>query len=64
MGRGNTTFGELLRRYRTAAGLSQDDLAERAALSTKAIGALEQGHRRYPYPHTVRALADALKLTP
>jgi predicted ATPase/DNA-binding XRE family transcriptional regulator len=52
----------LLRRYRVASGLSQEELAGRAAISVKAVGALEQGNRRFPYPHTVRALADALGL--
>ena len=55
-------FGELLRRHRVAAGLSQEELAERAALTAKAISALETGERRRPYPQTVRALADALDL--
>ncbi|MDP3891188.1 helix-turn-helix domain-containing protein [Nocardioides sp.] len=57
--------GELavrLRRWRQAAALTQDELAERAGLTAKAIGALERGERRRPYPHTVRALADALEL--
>ena len=56
-------FGERLRRLRVAAGLSQEALAERAGLSAQAIGALETGKRRRPYPHTVAALADALELT-
>ena len=56
-------FGERLRRLRVAAGLSQEALAERSGLSVQAIGALETGKRRRPYPHTVAALADALGLT-
>src|SRR5215218_1077447 len=56
-------FGERLRRLRLAAGLSQEALAERSGLSVQAIGALETGKRRRPYPHTVPALADALGLT-
>jgi predicted ATPase/DNA-binding XRE family transcriptional regulator len=56
-------FGERLRRLRVAAGLSQEALAERAGLSAQAIGALETGKRRRPYPHTVALLADALGLT-
>lgn len=55
-------FGEHLRRFRVAAGLSQEALAERAGLSVQAIGALETGKRRRPYPHTVAALASALGL--
>ncbi|MCC2627565.1 MAG: hypothetical protein K0S14_1215 [Thermomicrobiales bacterium] len=56
-------FGERLRRLRVAAGLSQEALAERSGLSVQAIGALETGKRRRPYPHTLAALADALGLT-
>jgi len=57
------TFGDLLRQYRTAAGLSQDMLAERAGLSTRAVSDLERGARRAPYRHTVAALAEALALS-
>lgn len=57
------TFGQRLRRLRTAAGLSQEELAERAGLASSAIGALERGERRQPYPHTVLALSTALGLT-
>ncbi len=56
-------FGELLRCYREAAGLSQEELAERAGLTAKGVGALERGERQRPYPHTVRTLADALGLS-
>jgi predicted ATPase/transcriptional regulator with XRE-family HTH domain len=56
------TFGELLRRYREAAGLSQEALAERAGLTGNAIGALERGERKRPYPHTISLLVDALGL--
>ncbi|MGY1708874.1 ATP-binding protein [Geodermatophilus sp. SYSU D00758] len=57
-------FGGLLRRLRTAAALGQEELAARAGLTAKAVSALERGERRRPYPHTVRALADALDLAP
>ncbi len=56
------SFGERLRRHREAAGLSQEELAEKAQLSAKAIGALERGERRRPYPATLRQLAAALDL--
>ncbi|HEY8601011.1 MAG TPA: tetratricopeptide repeat protein [Thermomicrobiales bacterium] len=60
---GDTTpFGERLRLHREAAGLTQEALAERAGLTAKGIAAIERGRRRRPYPHTVRALADALEL--
>ncbi len=55
-------FARRLRDFRTAAGLTQEELAGRAGLSPNAIGALERGQRRRPYPHTVRALADGLGL--
>jgi transcriptional regulator with XRE-family HTH domain len=38
-----TTFGDLLRRYRLAAGLTQEELAEQAHLSPRAISDLERG---------------------
>jgi predicted ATPase/transcriptional regulator with XRE-family HTH domain len=56
------SFGVLLRRYREAAGLSQEELAERAGVSGQAVSALERGERRHPYPATVRQLAEALGL--
>ena len=59
---GAESFGERLRRHREAVGLSQEELAERAGISGKAIGALERGERRRPYPATVRQIADALGL--
>ncbi len=55
-------FGERLRRLREAAGYSQEHLAERAGISANAVGALERGERRRPYPGTIRRLADALGL--
>ena len=61
--RPSETFGTLLRRRRLAAGLNQEELAERAGLSVRAIGALERGHRLAPRLDTVRMLANALGLT-
>src|SRR5579871_2462266 len=57
------TFGALLRRLRTTAGLSQEALAERARISAKAVGALEVGTRRAPYRETVEQLLIALDAT-
>jgi predicted ATPase len=37
--------------------------AERAGVSVATIGALEEGQRRRPHPHTLAALADALGLS-
>lgn len=59
----SSSFSHHLRRLRERAGLTQAELAERAGLSVKAIGALESGRRKRPYPSTVRALSDALGLS-
>ena len=58
------TFGVLLRRYRVEASMSQESLAEKAAVSANAVAALEQGRRRSPRLSTVRKLAEALDLDP
>jgi predicted ATPase/DNA-binding XRE family transcriptional regulator len=55
-------FGELLRRLRTAATLTQEELAERAGLSVRAVSDLERGVHQAPRLETVRMLADALRL--
>ncbi|MBO0833243.1 MAG: helix-turn-helix domain-containing protein, partial [Actinobacteria bacterium] len=62
MGHPSEAFGILLRRLRADAGLTQEELAERAGLSVAAVSALERGERKHPYPHTVRMLATALSL--
>lgn len=41
-----TPFAALLRRFRLAAALSQEGLAERARMSPSAISALERGVNR------------------
>lgn len=56
-------FGERLRPIREAAGLTQEELATRAGLTAKGIAAIERGRRQRPYPNTIAAIADALKLT-
>jgi transcriptional regulator with XRE-family HTH domain/tetratricopeptide (TPR) repeat protein len=58
------TFGTLLKRYRVAAGLTQEALAERAHLSARAISDLERGVNQTPRHDTVRLLAAALSLSP
>jgi predicted ATPase/transcriptional regulator with XRE-family HTH domain len=45
-----------------AAGLTQEELAERARLSPRAISDLERGARRRPWRETIQLLADALHL--
>ena len=56
-------FSERLRRARLSANLTQEELAERAGLTANAVGALERGEHRHPYPATVRALVAALELS-
>ncbi|HEY1919100.1 MAG TPA: tetratricopeptide repeat protein [Streptosporangiaceae bacterium] len=55
-------FGARLRASRQLAMLSQEELAQRCGLTARAIGNLERGQVRWPYPQTVRRLADALQL--
>lgn len=55
-------FGEWLKRYRAAAGLTQEELAGRAGLSVRGISDLERGRRATPHYTTVRLLAEALGL--
>ena len=56
------TFGDLLRRHRLAAGLTQEELAERANLSRRGISDLERGARTHPYRETLTLLVAALGL--
>ena len=58
------TFGDLLRRHRLAAGLTQEELAEKAKVSPRAISDLERGQRSRPWPQTVQLLAATLLLDP
>ncbi len=55
-------FGAMLRRYRRQAGLTQEELAARAFVSTRAISDLERGVNARPRLHTAVALADGLAL--
>jgi predicted ATPase/DNA-binding XRE family transcriptional regulator len=59
----NDAFREQLQRLRAAAGMTQEELAERAGLSRDAVSALERGRRRHPHPPTIAALAKALGLS-
>jgi transcriptional regulator with XRE-family HTH domain/tetratricopeptide (TPR) repeat protein len=54
--------GIWLRRQRKAAGLTQEDLAERSGVSVRTIADLERGRTRKPYPSSLRALVRALGL--
>ena len=55
----SVTFGELLGRYRRAAGLTQEGLAERAGLGVRTIQGLERGESK-PLRDTALRLAAAL----
>jgi predicted ATPase/DNA-binding XRE family transcriptional regulator/Tfp pilus assembly protein PilF len=57
-------FGLLLQRARRAAGLTQEELAERAGVSARAISDLERGCRSRPRSSTLALLAEALHLSP
>ena len=59
-----SAFGQLLRRLRQAAKLTQEELAERAGLSVEGISALERGVNRAPRRDTIGLLAEALALAP
>ncbi|HLJ81454.1 MAG TPA: helix-turn-helix domain-containing protein [Ktedonobacterales bacterium] len=58
-----TSVGALLKRYRLAAGLSQEALAARAGLSARAVSDLERGLHRAPRSSTLDLLATALSLS-
>ena len=57
------TFGELLRRYRVACGLTQEALAERAGLSVRTVSDLERGINLTPRKDTLPLLVAALGLS-
>jgi predicted ATPase/transcriptional regulator with XRE-family HTH domain len=56
-------FGDLLRKHRIAADLTQESLAERAGLSARGISDLERGARTHPYRETLSMLVAALGLS-
>ena len=55
-------FAGVLRGLRTGAGLTQEELAEAAGLSLRAVSDLERGVATTLQRETVRLLADALRL--
>ena len=59
---GGETFGTVLRGHRAVAGLTQEELAELAGLSVRAVANWERGRAR-PRRHSVALLADALALS-
>jgi predicted ATPase/transcriptional regulator with XRE-family HTH domain len=58
-----SSFGVLLKRYRLAAGLSQEALAARASLSARTISDLERGIHGTPHLDTLELLTGALSLS-
>src|SRR5215212_5821049 len=56
-------FGDLLRRHRVLAGMSQEELAQRARLSARAISDLERGVKWTPRRDAVQLLIEALGLS-
>lgn len=70
----HAALGEAIRQLRTSAGLSQEQLAERAETDFTAVGSVERGQRNPSYStllrlaaglgtslSTIAALADELK---
>jgi predicted ATPase/transcriptional regulator with XRE-family HTH domain len=55
-------LGDLLRRHRIDSGLTQEELAERAAISARTVSDIERGLRTRVYQETARRLEDALGL--
>ncbi len=56
-------FGYLLRTHRRAAGLTQEQLAGYAGLSSRAVGDLERGATLPPHHDTIQLLTAALNLS-
>jgi transcriptional regulator with XRE-family HTH domain len=56
-------LGPLLRAHRVAAGLTQDQLASHAGVSTGALRDIEQGRTLRPRAASVSQLAEALQLS-
>ncbi len=56
-------FGENLRRCRKQAGLSQEEVGQRASMDRTQIGILERGER-LPRIDTLMKLAGALEVSP
>ncbi|NQE93824.1 helix-turn-helix domain-containing protein [Nocardia terpenica] len=52
----------LLIRHRYRAQLSQEELAERAQISARALRNIELGKTRYPHARTIHLIAEGLEL--
>jgi len=55
-------FGELVRSRRVAAGLTQEELAERSGLSVRTIRDIERARTARPYRRSMDLLAGVLDL--
>jgi tetratricopeptide (TPR) repeat protein/transcriptional regulator with XRE-family HTH domain len=60
---GRGEFAEMLRRYRLAAALTQEELAHQSRLSVRAVADMERGRTTRPYRRSVSRLADTLALS-
>jgi tetratricopeptide (TPR) repeat protein/transcriptional regulator with XRE-family HTH domain len=58
----SASFGDALKRLRSAGGLTQEELAERAGISARGISALERGVNAAPRRETLARLIAALDL--
>ncbi|HEV2451155.1 MAG TPA: tetratricopeptide repeat protein [Streptosporangiaceae bacterium] len=56
-------FGAVVRDHRIAAGLTQEELAERTGMSVRAIGDIERGRTARPRRSTVELLERTLRLS-
>ncbi len=61
-GRPSTALAALLRSHRRAAGLTQEDVADRSGVSVRTISDLERGVYRTARKDTARLLAEVLSL--
>jgi transcriptional regulator with XRE-family HTH domain len=57
------SLAALLKQHRAVRGLTQEELAERASLSARAISDLERGIAHRPQAYTIGRLVDALGLS-
>lgn len=55
-------FGSLVRGYRRALGLTQEELAERAGISARAVSDIEREVKHRPRAETVQLLLEALEV--
>ena len=62
--RPGAAFAEFIRKARTAAGLTQADLAFKAGVSLRLVTRWEAGYATNPQPDAVRAVCIALNVNP